>query len=40
MIVLGVIGWTLYARLERGWVLALREEEFIAMARLSGSSGL
>jgi peptide/nickel transport system permease protein len=36
IIVLGVAGWMVYARLVRGEVLALREKEFIAAARALG----
>ncbi len=38
MLALGITGWTLYARLARGQVMAMKQEEFIAAARLSGSS--
>lgn len=40
MIALGVTGWTLYARLARGRVLSLKQEEYIEAARLSGNSHL
>lgn len=36
MLALGVTGWTLYARLARAHVLALREEPYVHAARLSG----
>ena len=36
MIALGITGWTLYARLARGTVMSLKEESFIAAARLQG----
>ena len=36
MIALGITGWTLYARLARGTVMSLKEEPFIAAARLQG----
>ena len=39
MIAMGITGWTLYARLARGAVMSMREEPFIAAARLSGCSG-
>lgn len=38
MIALGITGWTLYARLARGRVMALKQEEFVDAARLSGNS--
>ena len=37
MIALGVFGWTSYARLARSRVLALKNEDFIAAARLSNN---
>ena len=37
MIVLGVIGWGDYARLVRGMVLALRDEEYVRAARVMGA---
>ncbi|RDU24936.1 ABC transporter permease [Anaerosacchariphilus polymeriproducens] len=40
MIALGLTGWTLFARLARGQVMALKHEEFIHAARLSGNSNL
>jgi peptide/nickel transport system permease protein len=40
MLALGITGWTLYARLARGQVMAIKQEEFIHAARLSGSSSL
>ncbi len=36
MLAMGITGWTLYARLARAQVLALREEAYIHSARLSG----
>jgi peptide/nickel transport system permease protein len=36
IIVLGVAGWTVYARVVRGQVLALKEKEFVAAARALG----
>lgn len=40
MIALALTGWTQYARLARGKVLALKEDTFIQAARLSGNSNL
>ncbi|HHV08784.1 MAG TPA: ABC transporter permease [Clostridiales bacterium] len=40
LLALGLTGWTLYARLARGQVMSLKQEEFIAAARLSGNSSL
>lgn len=40
MIALGFAGWTPYARLARSSVMAIREEDFIKAARLSGSGSL
>ena len=40
MLAMGITGWTLYARLARAQVLALREEPYVHAARLSGCSGL
>jgi peptide/nickel transport system permease protein len=37
-IILSLIGWTGMARVVRGRFLALREEDFVMAARLSGSS--
>jgi peptide/nickel transport system permease protein len=37
MIVLGGVGWTAYARLVRGIVLALREEDYVRAARVVGA---
>jgi peptide/nickel transport system permease protein len=37
MITLGLVSWTSYARLVRGMVLSLREEEFVAAARVIGT---
>ena len=39
MLALGITGWTLYARLARTQVLALKEEPFVSHARLCGFSG-
>lgn len=36
MIALGLTGWTSYARLARGLVLAIKKETYISAARLSG----
>lgn len=36
MLAMGVTGWTLYARLARAEVLALKEEPYVWAARLSG----
>jgi peptide/nickel transport system permease protein len=36
MIVLGAVSWITYARLVRGLVLSLREEEFVVAARVVG----
>ena len=36
MLAMGITGWTLYARLARAQVLALREEAYVQAARLSG----
>ncbi len=38
MITLGLVSWTSYARLVRGMVLSLREEEFVAAARVIGTN--
>ena len=38
MLAMGITGWTLYARLARAQVLALKEEPYVHAARLSGSS--
>ena len=38
MIVLGAVSWITYARLVRGLVLSLREEEFVIAARALGAS--
>ena len=40
MLAMGVSGWTLYARLARAHVLALKEEAYVNAARLSGCSAL
>lgn len=39
MLAMGITGWTLYARLARAQVLALKEEPYVHAARLSGCSG-
>ena len=39
MLAMGVTGWTLYARLARAQVLALKEEPYVHAARLSGCGG-
>ena len=36
MLAMGITGWTLYARLARAQVLALKEEPYVQAARLSG----
>ena len=36
MLAMGITGWTLYARLARAQVLALKKEAFVDAARLSG----
>ncbi len=38
MIVLGAVSWIIYARLVRGLVLSLREEEYVLAARALGAS--
>lgn len=38
MLALGITGWTLYARLARSAVMAMKEEPFVLAAKLSGSS--
>ena len=38
MLAMGITGWTLYARLARAQVLALKREAFVDAARLSGCS--
>lgn len=38
VIVLGLTGWTRYARIVRGQVLALRDREFVLAARAAGAS--
>lgn len=38
--ILSLIGWTGLARVVRGWILALREEDFTMAARLAGASDL
>jgi len=40
VIVLSLVGWTGLARVVRGKLLALREEDFVMAARLAGSSNL
>ena len=39
MLAMGITGWTLYARLARAHVLALKEEPYVHAARLSGCNG-
>ena len=39
MLAMGITGWTLYARLARAQVLALKEEPYVHAARLSGCGG-
>ncbi|MBO7701216.1 MAG: ABC transporter permease [Eubacteriaceae bacterium] len=38
MLAMGITGWTLYARLARAQVLALKDEAYVYSARLSGCS--
>ena len=38
MLAMGITGWTLYARLARAQVLALKEDPYVHAARLSGCS--
>jgi peptide/nickel transport system permease protein len=38
MLALGITGWTLYARLARAQVLALKEEPYVSAVRLTGCS--
>ena len=40
MLAMGITGWTLYARLARAHVLAMKEEAYVNAARLSGCSAL
>lgn len=40
IIVLGLAGWAPYARIVRGWVLSIREREFVEAASASGASGM
>ncbi len=40
MLAMGVTGWTLYARLARAQVLALKKEAYVSAARLTGQGGL
>lgn len=40
ILALALTGWTTYARLSRGLVMALKNEAYISAARLSGSTGL
>lgn len=40
MLAMGLSGWTLYARLARSQVIAMKKEPFISAARLSGCSDL
>ena len=37
MLAMGITGWTLYARLARAQVLAIREEAYVSAARLSAA---
>ena len=39
-IILSILGWTSLARVVRGRLLSMREEDFVMAARLSGSSEL
>lgn len=39
MLAMGLLGWTLYARLARAQVIALKKEPFISAAKLEGASG-
>lgn len=39
MLAMGISGWTLYARLARAQVAALKQEPFVSAARLEGRSG-
>ncbi|MCC8137150.1 MAG: ABC transporter permease [Clostridiales bacterium] len=39
MAALGITGWTLYARLARSQVLAMKKEPYILAAKLGGNSG-
>lgn len=40
MLALGITGWTIYARLARAQVLALKKEPYVQAAKLSGCSAL
>jgi len=40
MLAMGITGWTLYARLARAQVLALKEEGYVSAARLTGQGTL
>ncbi len=40
MLAMGITGWTLYARLARAQVLALKEEAYVSAARLTGAGSL
>ena len=40
MLAMGITGWTLYARLARAQVLALKEEAYVSAARLTGQGAL
>lgn len=40
MLAMGITGWTVYARLARAQVLALKREAYVDAARLSGCSSL
>jgi peptide/nickel transport system permease protein len=37
ILVIGVVGWVSYARIERGVVLAVREQEYVTAARAMGA---
>ena len=39
MLAMGITGWTLYARLARAQVLAMKEDPYVHAARLTGCSG-
>ena len=40
MLAMGITGWTIYARLARAQVLALKKEPYVQAAKLSGCSAL
>ena len=40
MLAMGIAGWTMYARLARAQVLALKQEAYVSAARLSGCGPL